>query len=204
MAQNLQKLRSLFRFRGRRQVEEAAFNEILDRSFSHLRNVDPETDQQWLRLQSGLSKVEGRTTKAAPLKSRSTPVAGQIPRLALGVIGVAIAVVGVYVYISSTQRSPDTFATGRGEQKEILLADNSKVILNYATELVVPKLQPGKPRRVSLTGEAYFRIESSETPFIISTNYAGVQVVGTEFNLRARGGALEVAVITAVPFTGLP
>jgi ferric-dicitrate binding protein FerR (iron transport regulator) len=111
---------------------------------------------------------------------------------------IATAIVAVYVYLSTTQRPPDTFATRRGEHKEIVLSDSSKVILNYASRLVVPKQPAGQPRRVSLTGEAYFRIQPSETPFIVSTEYAGVQVVGTEFNLRARGGALGVAVIAGV------
>jgi transmembrane sensor len=193
MIQILQRL--LLQFRGGQEMEEAAFDEILDRSLHHLHNVDPETDQQWLRLQRAL--VQGNT-KVTPIRSQSTPLTAWIPRLALGVVVIATAVVGIYLYLSSTQRSPDTFAAGKGEQKEVLLGDGSKVILSYMTQLVVPKFQPGKPRRVSLTGEAYFRVQPGETPFIISTEYAGIQVVGTEFNLRARGGALEVAVIAGV------
>jgi transmembrane sensor len=192
MVQILQRLRLLLRFCARQEMEEAAFDEILDRSLHRLHNVDPETDQQWLRLQRAMAQSH---TIATPAKSRFTPLT---PRLALAVVVVAAAIVGVYLYFSSTQRSPDTFATGKGEQKEVVLGDGSKVILSYVTQLVVPKFQPGKPRRVSLTGEAYFRVQPSETPFIISTEYAGIQVVGTEFNLRARGGALEVAVIAGV------
>jgi transmembrane sensor len=193
MVQILQRL--LLRFRGGQEIEEAAFDEILDRSFHGLRNFDPETDQQWLRLQRTIAQSH---TKATTMKSRFTTLTGLIPRFALGVLVVAAALVGVYLYFSSTQRSPDTFATGKGEQREVVLGDGSKVILSYMTQLVVPQFQPGKPRRVSLTGEAYFRVQPSETPFIISTEYAGVQVVGTEFNLRARGGALEVAVIGGI------
>src|SRR3989441_10168876 len=63
------------------------------------------------------------------------------------------------------------------------------------TEVVVPKQHPGEPTRLTLTGEAYFRVRHSETPLIVSTAYAEVYDIGTEFNLRARGEALEVAVI---------
>ncbi len=76
------------------------------------------------------------------------------------------------------------------------LSDGSQLTLNYATEVVVPKLHQGEPRRVSLEGEAYFRVERSESPFIISTKYGEVVVLGTEFNLRAREGILEVAVMS--------
>lgn len=195
MARFPKKLHSLLRIRSGQQMEATAFDQILDRSFLRVRNFDPETDQQWLRLQHTIKQGNARAT---PAKSRSTPLAGLIPRLALGVAITAAAIVGIYIYLSSTQQPPDTFAARKGEQKEIVLGDSSKVILSYASQLVVPKLHAGEPRRVSLTGEAYFRIRPSETPFIISTDYAVVQVVGTEFNLRARGGALEVAVISGV------
>ena len=184
-----QKLKSLFHFRGKQQLEEATIRDILQKGFLRLRNADPQTEQQWLRLQRAIEQGNAAATR---IKSRL------IPRLAFGAAIVAIAMLGVYVYFSAKQHPPDTFTTQKGQQKEVVLGDGSQITLSYATELVVPKLQLGKPRRVSLTGEAYFRVRQSETPFIVSTQYAEVEVVGTEFNLRAHGGALEVAVISGM------
>ena len=169
-------------------MDEPTIDDILHKGFLPLHNVDPETHQQWLRLQRAMAQSE---TQPLPIRSRF------IPRFALGAAAVAIATVGAYVYFSFTQ-GPDTFATGRGERQEIVLDDGSQATLSYATELVVQKQERDKPRRVTLTGEAYFRVQPrqvGETPFIVSTQYADVEVVGTEFNLRTREGALEVAVI---------
>jgi transmembrane sensor len=59
-------------------------------------------------------------------------------------------------------------------------------------------MENGKARLLSLNGEAFFRVRQNETPFIVSTECADVQVVGTAFNVRAREGMLEVAVIHGI------
>ncbi len=165
------------------------FDALLQDGFARLRSVDSETRAQWLRLQRSLAQNEGEVRK------RNHRL---IPRLAFAVAIVVAALVGTYFYFSPRQLSADTFITGKGEQQRLVLKDSSEVTLNYATELVVPKLQAGKPRLLSLRGEAYFHVRRNETPFIVSTGYADVQVVGTEFNLRAREGMLEVAVINGI------
>jgi transmembrane sensor len=189
MVRFLQKLKLMFHTRSNQLVDEAGIDEILDRGFHQLHDIDPETSQQWLRLQRVTAQ---RDTETVLIKSRF------VPRLALSAAVAVFAMVCVYVYFFIAQPSPEMFATARGQQKEVLLNDGSHVTLNYATELVVPKLQSGQSRRLLLTGEAYFRVQLREDPFIVSTTYADVQVIGTEFNLRAREGALEVAVINGV------
>jgi len=188
MIQLLRKLKSLFSFGPNQQAHDTTINEILQKSFLRLRNIDPETHQQWLRLQGAIIQ---REAEVASRRSRT------VPRLALGFAGIVVAFLGLYVYFSSSSSkvSSDTIVTGRGEQKEVVLDDGSRITLNHTTKLVVTKLEAQKPRRVLLTGEAYFRVQHRETPFVVSTEYAEVQAVGTEFNLRAREGGLEAAVI---------
>lgn len=190
----LQRLKSLFRLRAKGEVGDAVINDALQQTGRRLHNADPETRQQWLRLQRSLARD---TVAKKPAKSR------MIPRLAFGAAVVTVAAAGIYLAFTSLQPSPDTFATGRGERMQIVLNDGSEVTLSYATELVAPTLQVDKPRRVSLSGEAYFHVKRNETPFIIATPYADVEVVGTEFNLRTREGALEVAVISGIVRVGV-
>jgi len=123
-----------------------------------------------------------------------------MPRLALGVASIVGLAVGAYLYFSpfSSKSSSDTIVTGRGEQKEVVLDGGSRITLNHTSKLIMEKLQSERARRVSLEGEAYFSVQPGGAPFIVSTDYGVVRVVGTEFNLRARGGALEVAVIRGV------
>jgi ferric-dicitrate binding protein FerR (iron transport regulator) len=187
----LQKLASLFRFRRAPQAENAALGESLHEGFLRFRSVDPQTQRQWLRLQRAIAQRKAEVTL------RRSPL---VPRLALGVASIVGLAVGAYLYFSpfSSRSSSDTIVTGRGEQKEVVLDDGSRITLNHTSRLIMEKLQSERPRRVSLEGEAYFRVQPGGAPFIISTDYAAVRVVGTEFNLRARGGGLEVAVISGI------
>lgn len=188
----LQRLKS--RFRAKEGPEDAVIDDALRRTGRRLHNVEPETRQQWLRLQRSLAQD---TVVTKPVRSHV------IPRLAFGAAVVTVATVGIYLAFTLLQPSPDTFATGKGERMQIVLNDGSEVTLSYATELVAPRLQSDKPRRVSLNGEAFFHVKRNETTFVISTQYADVEVLGTEFNLRTREGALEVAVISGIVRVGV-
>ncbi len=177
------------RFGTKRSLDDAVLERILSKDAATLREADPETNLQWLRLQRRLS------TRLPESSSRRMRL---VPRLALGIPFVAATVVVSYMYFTPRAYAPETFATHKGEQKQLVLHDNSEVTLNYASHLTVARMENGKARLLSLVGEAFFRVRRNETPFIVSTTYADVHVVGTEFNVRARDGMLEVAVIRGI------
>ncbi len=182
----LHKMRDALRLSRRSVEDDDLLNRILARESLRLRSVDPETPLQWLRLQRSLSE---RSVQAPARQQRAL-------RWALGVGLTAAAIVGVYVILTPTgHHRTETFVTQRGQQARVALQEESEALLNAASRLEVQALQPGEPRRVSLDGEAFFRVRPNGTPFVVSTRWADVQVVGTEFNVRARGTALEVAVI---------
>jgi ferric-dicitrate binding protein FerR (iron transport regulator) len=182
-----QALKTLFPIHASPDAMEARIEDTLRKSASRFRTIDPQTQQQWLRLLSATKQID---TEAVPSRPRL------MPRFAFGATAVAIVAAAVYFYTSSSQSSPETFATRMGEQKEIVLGDGSQITLNYASELVASAERPDKPRRVTLTGEAYFRVRNTGSPFIVTTQYADVEVVGTEFNVRGRDGAVEIGVIS--------
>ncbi len=65
------------------------------------------------------------------------------------------------------QQKADTIRTIRGQQKKILLPDNSTVVLNYGSTLIIPPGFGKDPlREVQLAGEAAFYIKAD--PFILS------------------------------------
>ena len=187
-----QRIKSLFR--RTRAMEAPAIDEILQRHFQRLRNVDPETHQQQLQLQRAIAYNE---TKSRSVKYRF------VPRLAVASAIIVLAVTCAYLYFMPTTTPPQTFATGKGERKELVLVDGSQVTLNHTTKLVVPDLQAGKPRRLALSGEAFFRVQRNGALFIVSTDFADVHVIGTEFNVRAREGSLEVAVVQGIVRVGV-
>ncbi len=179
-------LKEVFTRRSLRSEDEERINRLLAQDVRRLGSIDPETHSQWLRLRRSIAEQEHvmpRTTRRL------------LPRLAFGAAMIAAMIVGVYLYISPPAPKSETFVTERGQQARITLPGDAEALLNAATTLDVMPLQPGKPRRVALSGEAFFRVRSTGTPFIVSTDWAEVEVVGTEFNVRARGAEVEVAVL---------
>ena len=79
-------------------------------------------------------------------------------------------------------------------EKVISLSDGSKIYLNAGSRLSYSKDYDSESRKVSLNGEAYFDVKKGINPFIISTEYAEITVLGTKFNVRSRDDGFEVGV----------
>lgn len=65
------------------------------------------------------------------------------------------------------------------------LPDGSQAWLNSGSEMTYPIIFNTKERRVILTGEAYFKVQKSETPFYVSNLGPEIKVYGTEFNVNS-------------------
>lgn len=83
-----------------------------------------------------------------------------------------------------------TIETPRGGQYQITLADGTKVWLNAASKLTYPSHFIGGSREVELVGEAYFEVapfavESEKIPFLVKTAQQEIEVLGTQFNIKA-------------------
>ncbi|MFL5743709.1 MAG: FecR family protein [Niastella sp.] len=85
----------------------------------------------------------------------------------------------------------NTIRTPRGGEYEVILDDGSHIWLNSASTLQFPAHFSSPDRKVALTGEAYFEVQSSLLPsglkksFIVSVDNMEVQAVGTAFNILA-------------------
>lgn len=73
-----------------------------------------------------------------------------------------------------------------GMVSTITLPDGSKVILNAGTTIIYPNAFVSKSREVTITGEAFFEVaHDTEHPFIVKTEHIDVEVLGTQFNVKA-------------------
>ena len=86
------------------------------------------------------------------------------------------------------------FTTKPSENLSLLLPDNSKAILNSGSSITYKKGFNASHRTLHLEGEAYFKVERLDLPFIVKTNYGTVTVLGTAFNIRSRNDGFEVGV----------
>lgn len=72
-----------------------------------------------------------------------------------------------------------------GGEIEVVLPDGSTVMLNADSELRLTSEFNLSNRKINLSGEAYFDVQPSTKPFIVSSNNQEVTVLGTEFNIKA-------------------
>lgn len=111
-------------------------------------------------------------------------------------LGVAASVVVVGL-LSWFYLAPETltYQTGLGEQRRVVLADGSVVELNTQTEIEVELGLAG--RRVRLReGEALFKVaKDPQRPFVVFSDQANVQVVGTEFNVYQKSDQVIISVL---------
>lgn len=92
---------------------------------------------------------------------------------------------------ATSEMAWNTITTPRGAQYQVVLPDGTLVWLNAATTLRYPvAFKAGDDRKVMLTGEAYFEVNSNaQTPFKVALHAHGsdaeVTVLGTRFNIMA-------------------
>ncbi len=102
------------------------------------------------------------------------------------------ALVGTYTYKSFYVQEPAALeiafreiSMAKGQRGGVTLSDGTKVYLNSDSKIVLPSVFEKDLREVYLEGEAYFDVaKNPNRPFIIKTNGAIVQVLGTSLSVR--------------------
>lgn len=101
---------------------------------------------------------------------------------------VAVMIAGSYFYLNSLDES---FSTQLAEQSEVVLPDNSEIILNADSKVTFSEKNWADQRNVALKGEAFFKVAKGKK-FTVSTDYGTVAVLGTQFNVENRKNFFEV------------
>jgi transmembrane sensor len=91
----------------------------------------------------------------------------------------------LYATYTTTQRAA---IAGR---ETFLLPDSSEVVLNAGSEANYREFNWSGNRKLELEGEAYFKVAKGQK-FDVVTPFGTVTVVGTQFNVKARNGRLDV------------
>jgi len=120
---------------------------------------------------------------------------------------VIIAGVAIAIWLG-TQKGDKTYtiATTAGQIKTITLPDNSKVVLNGNSSLSYKgDWNDKEPREVWIDGEGYFDVKhlnkdslyiNPSDRFVVHCGDVNVEVLGTTFNVKARSGKTNVALLT--------
>ena len=90
----------------------------------------------------------------------------------------------------------ETIATAAGERKEVIFQDGTRVFLNAGSTLTYPERFGLSERKVTLDGEAYFRVaRNPQRPFIVHVGDEELRVLGTSFDIRAYDNAPTVDIV---------
>ncbi len=91
---------------------------------------------------------------------------------------------------AANQVEEHTIVVPNGKDIKIRLADGTEIWLNANSKLTYPTAFTGKDRRVSLQGEAFFKVaHDARHPFIVKAGDLQTKVLGTQFNVDASDAA---------------
>ena len=151
----------------------------------------PNRDNSWLQVKQRITISDQKTERKFSLPTKH--MISWRPQITYAValtVMVILFIPFVHQYFNT-----EHIITDAGElDKKVLLTDGSTIRLNAKSRLSYKKDFNGDHRKVQLSGEAYFDVQKGPLPFIISTELAEIQVLGTLFNVRARRDGLEVGV----------
>lgn len=103
----------------------------------------------------------------------------------------AVLLIGalVGIIVQNGMRSEPVYYTSiapKGSVSQMVLPDNTVVYLNSGSEIKYSIEGTKGQREVFLKGEAWFQVErNEEKPFVVHTSFYDVNVLGTEFNVKA-------------------
>jgi len=176
-----------------------SFDEIIKKEFKLLWEMSselhlpepPNTDDAWMEIEQLIERNEVKT-KLSPARFYSRRKFSIQPRFAYVIAAVLMLTLlsqPAYLWLTT-----ESFITDRGEQISFNLPDDSKIRLNAESELTFRSLFNEKSRLVTLSGEAYFDVQSGSHPFIIQHQDIFIRVVGTQFNVRTIENEIGVTV----------
>jgi transmembrane sensor len=138
------------------------------------------------------------TIQAADQSASRKASAWRLRSAWLSAAAVALLTVGIGGYLLVSRGKHEIYETAVGEQRTVVLADNSTVTLNTDTSLTVA--MNSKLRRVDLQrGEAIFSVAHDQSrPFEVWASGGRVRAVGTEFGVEVDRDQVTVSVLEGV------
>lgn len=146
-------------------------------------DLDPQTESEWSKLMGKIEEEAPKNTLKVASK-RTTATWWRYAAAAMVILGLG----AVWFFLNpSAEQVAQEWTVPFGKQEEVKLPDGTVVTLNAGSQLAIYKGFNEQNRRVKLSGEAYFDVQSdSLRPFMIMMDkLATVEVLGTAFNLSA-------------------
>jgi transmembrane sensor len=188
-----------------RQCEDAAIEWLVRLSAPDLTEQQREAFFAWLNEsplhQAAYIKAESLWERGAALQhlEGSKPAARQRMRVhsqwSWALAGACVLLICILFFLRAPEPEYYQAQTEVGEQRELLLSDDSMLVLNTDSQVLV-ELQSKSRVAYLLRGEVFFHISSDPArPFDVITNEGTVRVLGTRFSVRATGSDTIITVL---------
>jgi ferric-dicitrate binding protein FerR (iron transport regulator) len=147
------------------------------------------TEVAWVKLDDQIAQLTGRNKK--PFHTIISVLFSNTAKAAAAILILAAA--GYWWYNHAKWQ---TF-TAVTQNETLTLPDKSVVMVRKGSTIKYQKQFDKDERRVELTGEAFFSVQHNKhQPFIVTTPYSEVKVLGTSFLVGTYDVTDEVAVVT--------
>jgi ferric-dicitrate binding protein FerR (iron transport regulator) len=148
----------------------------------------PDTSKAWNKLHARLDNEKLIPTSVSTAKSRLLPAFIKAAAIILILLGT-----GAVIYLQMNRKpSIEMVQVNTGDETNTLiktLNDGSVIYIAQNSLFSFPEEFESDSRNVELKGEAFFDIASNPgKPFIIETDEALIEVLGTAFNVKTQNG----------------
>lgn len=175
-------LEELFVWITKSEENKTYYQQIKDIWVASIGNVNEivDTENEWQRFLFNISKTEKRLNFKK----------GRIFNYWQAVAAVLILGLIVSNILLLNNNNKDLFyvsaSSPNGSISEICLPDSTLVYINAGSEVKFNANEFQSNRELFLEGEAYFQVTKNEkSPFVVHTEFIDVNVLGTEFNVKA-------------------
>lgn len=149
---------------------------------------------------TALAEILGRGVRPPPQpiptrpeRRRRLPWGWEVAAMAAS-LAAGLGLAQVLLHPPALERGSIEVVTAAGEKASVLFQDGT--VLRLGPESRVTASDAPDSRQVTLEGDAYFAVaKDPNRPFVIRTEGGEAVVLGTRFEIRARGGELLVAVL---------
>ena len=140
------------------------------------------------KIQAGIEKHPG-TSGRRPRYAKERKLYGFLKIAGLFILAFGLSWV-VYHFAGLHGERHVTYneiITKKGQKTQMILSDGTHIWLNAESRLKYPTTFNKKIRKVSLSGEAYFKVSKTKNhlPFLVETPEMDIRVTGTIFNIKA-------------------
>jgi transmembrane sensor len=146
--------------------------------------------QAWNRLEKQLSPADHPGNRVMNMSGSRVPSTVHNIYMRIAAVAAILCVV-LTGYLMFYHFSSTITGTGYGENLFVYLPDGSGVTLNAGSSIEYRKAGWKRDRTVSLKGEAFFEVTKG-SQFTVSTDGFETRVLGTSFNIFARGKDFRV------------